>query len=44
VKKSALLGCHIATVPYKVLTQMYHHFLTDKGLEVFLADWQKIKK
>jgi transaldolase len=44
VKKSALLGCHIATVPYKVLTQMYRHFLTDKGLEVFLADWQKIKK
>jgi len=44
VKKAALLGCHIATIPYKVLTQMYHHFLTDKGLEVFLADWQKIKK
>lgn len=44
VKKAALLGCHIATVPYKVLTQMYRHFLTDKGLEVFLADWQKIKK
>jgi transaldolase len=44
VKKAAFLGCHIATVPYKVLTQMYRHFLTDKGLQVFLADWQKIKK
>jgi len=44
VKKAALLGCHIATIPYKVLTQMYHHHLTDKGLEVFLSDWQKIKK
>jgi len=44
VKKVALLGCHIATIPYKVLIQMYHHHLTDKGLEVFLADWQKIKK
>jgi len=44
VKKIAFLGCHIATIPYKVLIQMYHHHLTDKGLQVFLADWQKIKK
>jgi len=44
IKKAALFGCHIATIPYKVLTQMYRHYLTDKGLEVFLADWQKIKK
>jgi len=44
VKKAAILGCHIATIPYKVLAQMYRHHLTDKGLEVFLSDWQKIKK
>ena len=35
----ALLGADVVTVPMKVITQMMHHPLTDKGLEGFLADW-----
>jgi transaldolase len=28
-------------MPYKVLTQLLKHPLTDIGLERFLADWKK---
>lgn len=41
VIEAALHGAHIATIPYKVLTQLVHHPLTDKGIEQFLADWNK---
>jgi transaldolase len=35
VIKVAIMGCHIATVPYKVLKLMFNHPLTDKGIEIF---------
>lgn len=35
----ALAGCDIATVPYKVLKQMFNHPLTDAGIEKFKADY-----
>jgi transaldolase len=38
---AAKAGADIATVPFKVLQQAAKHPLTDKGLEQFLADWQK---
>ena len=38
---AARMGAHVATLPPAVLRQMYKHPLTDKGLEAFLADWQK---
>ncbi len=38
---AALMGAHVATIPPSVLRQLIHHPLTDKGLDVFLADWQK---
>jgi transaldolase len=41
VIEGALAGAHIATVPFKVLEQMAHHPLTDKGIAQFEADWQK---
>jgi transaldolase len=41
VVESATMGAHIATMPYKVLTQLLKHPLTDIGLERFLADWKK---
>jgi transaldolase len=41
VTDSALRGAHIATVPLKVIKQMFNHPLTDKGIEAFLADWEK---
>ncbi len=37
----ALAGAHIATMPYKVLKQMFKHPLTDSGIENFLSDWNK---
>ncbi|MBE3571096.1 MAG: fructose-6-phosphate aldolase [Bacillales bacterium] len=39
VTEAALKGAHIATVPFKVLKQMFQHPLTDKGIDAFLADW-----
>ncbi len=44
VFEAALYGAHVATVPYKVLEQMFHHPLTDSGLKKFLADWEVQKK
>jgi transaldolase len=41
VTEAALRGAHIATVPYKVLMQLFNHPLTDQGIEKFLADWNK---
>ena len=38
--QAARLGADIATVPYKVITQMAKHPLTDKGIENFLKDWE----
>lgn len=40
---SALLGAHIATIPYDLFKKMAAHPLTDIGIERFCADWQKIK-
>jgi transaldolase len=42
VVQAAQLGADVATVPAKVLHQLMHHPLTDKGLESFLADWAKL--
>lgn len=39
---AAMIGAHIATVPYKVLMQLIKHPLTDIGIENFLADWDKV--
>ncbi|MEA2207050.1 MAG: transaldolase [Blastocatellia bacterium] len=41
VIEAARMGSHIGTMPYKVLEQMLHHPLTDKGQDQFLADWNK---
>lgn len=40
----ALAGAHIATLPFKVLQQMYRHPLTDRGIESFLNDWKKAEE
>lgn len=39
ITEAALRGAHIATIPYKVLMQLFHHPLTDKGIEAFINDW-----
>jgi transaldolase len=38
---AAKSGAHIATLPFKVLEQLFHHPLTDKGLDQFLKDYRK---
>jgi transaldolase len=44
VVESAMMGAHIATMPYKVLTGLLKHPLTDIGLERFLQDWKKASR
>ncbi len=44
VVESAIMGAHIATMPFKVLQQLVKHPLTDVGIKNFLADWEKVKK
>ena len=41
VIEAGLAGAHIATMPFKVLDQLFNHPLTDRGLEQFLNDWRK---
>ncbi len=42
VRIAALMGAHIATIPFKVYKQLVSHPLTDIGLKKFLEDWKKI--
>jgi transaldolase len=44
IVQAAQLGADVATLPFKVLEQLYKHPLTDVGLERFLADWNKTGK
>jgi len=39
--QAAMLGADVATIPFKVLEQLYKHPLTDAGLDRFTADWKK---
>jgi transaldolase len=43
VLDAALMGADIATIPFKVIEQLSKHPLTDKGIENFLKDWEKVK-
>lgn len=44
VIESAKLGADVVTLPPEILQKMIHHSLTDKGLDAFLTDWEKVKK
>lgn len=41
VVEAAKMGADVGTLPPRVLRQMFKHPLTDKGLQAFLADWEK---
>ena len=41
VVDAALMGADVVTLPPKILTALYHHPLTDSGLDAFLQDWAK---
>ena len=36
-------GSDIVTMPPAVFEKMYNHILTDKGLELFQADWESVQ-
>lgn len=42
VVEAALIGAHIATIPFPVIKQLAKHPLTDLGIEKFLDDWKKV--
>ena len=44
VTQAALMGADIATVPFGVLKKMVQHPLTDRGLDSFLKDWEKVQQ
>ncbi|MEM0950581.1 MAG: fructose-6-phosphate aldolase [Cyanobacteria bacterium P01_H01_bin.74] len=44
VAQAAAVSAHIATVPYKIIQQLYHHPLTVSGIQQFNSDWQTFTK
>jgi transaldolase len=44
VTDAAMIGAHIATLPFKVLQMMVKHPLTDKGIVQFQSDWKKARE
>jgi len=42
VLEAALVGSDVCTMAYDVLEQLYHHPLTDIGIDIFLKDWAKV--
>ena len=44
VLEAATVGADIATVPYAVLKTLFHHPLTEAGIERFLKDWEGVPK
>jgi len=44
VKRAALAGADVATMPFDTLLKLLDHPLTDRGLERFLADWEEYKE
>ncbi|MEM2948407.1 MAG: transaldolase family protein, partial [Candidatus Anstonellales archaeon] len=43
VEEAARIGAHIATIPPKVYNEMWRHALTEKGIQMFLEDFEKAK-
>ena len=44
VVEAAKIGAHVVTLPPEILGKMMSHPLSEKGLELFLLDWEKVKK
>jgi transaldolase len=43
VVEAALAGADVATIPHKIILQLFDHPLTAIGQEKFLADWKKLE-
>ena len=44
VTQAALMGADIATVPFAALKKCVQHPLTDRGLDAFMKDWEKVQQ
>ncbi len=44
VTQAALMGADIATVPFAALKKCVQHPLTDRGLDAFMKDWEKVSQ
>lgn len=44
VVEAALIGADVTTMRFEIMKQLFEHPLTHKGLEMFLADWEKVPK
>ena len=42
VLEAALIGADICTMPFEVMKKLFQHPLTEKGIELFLKDWEKV--
>lgn len=42
VVEAALIGADICTMPFEVMKKLFQHPLTDRGIELFLKDWEKV--
>jgi transaldolase len=42
VLEAALIGADICTMPFEVMKKLFQHPLTDKGIELFLKDWENV--
>ena len=41
MRRAAIVGADISTLPPSVLDELVKHPLTEKGLKAFLDDWEK---
>lgn len=44
VLDSGLVGADVVTLPHSIIMQLMQHPMTDKGLAVFLADWEAFQQ
>ncbi len=44
IVEAAMIGADICTIPFAVMEKMAKHPLTDRGIEQFLKDWEKVEK
>ncbi len=42
VLEAALVGADICTAPFSTIEKLFKHPLTDKGIDTFLKDWEKV--
>ncbi len=44
IRRAALAGADVATMPPDVFHKLFQHHLTDSGIERFLQDWKSVKQ